>query len=187
VIQAAEPAAFISKWVRVPVSPLDRDAQRKGVVDGLLKVRPHLVSIMPDATSICTSSCASRAELSRSPGTRSRCRTDGLRFRSPWGTRSHPDRHHVVAPAQQPSVEAREGTPASAEGQLGALDLGPISDNGNPARPKFVITSSPTCRSVLPRPFAVEHFSDELAFNEVNSPGLNFAFKAVSTTSEAPA
>ena len=41
-----------------------------------------------------------------------------------------PDRHHVVAPAQQSAVEARESAPASARSQVQSHQIsGPITDH----------------------------------------------------------
>src|SRR6267154_829095 len=92
-----------------------------------------------------------------------------------------PDGHHVVASAQEPSVETRESTPASARSKVEQHDIpSTVTDDRKSWSTQicdYQFAGLPGGRFLAG--LRVDYFGNKFAFDDMDSTGLKFTFKTV--------
>src|SRR5258708_34583435 len=160
----------------------DRRTQRKRVVDRLFDVRSHVFTIIAgyeldlyfDVVHFAHG-CHRNLKLVHA------CKLADYVFDGRWINVYTADRHHVVAAAQEPSVETRESTPASARSKVQPHEIPSTVTDDRESRStqicdyQFADLTGGRFLAGL----RVDYFGNKFAFDDMNSTGLKFAFKAV--------
>src|SRR5260370_30086600 len=160
----------------------DCRAQRKRLVDGLLDIRAHVFRIIAgDNFDLhfelmhLLHGCHRNSKLVHA------CKLADYVFDGRWINVYTADRHHVVASAQEPSVETRESTPASARSKVEPHEIpSTVTDDWKSRSTQicdYQFADLPGGRFLAS--LRDDHFGNKFAFDDMNPTGLKFTFKTV--------
>src|SRR5258708_5515866 len=157
-------------------------AQRKRLGDGLLDIRARVFTIIAgydfdlyfDLVHFAHG-CHRNLKLVHA------CKLADYVFDGRWINVYTADRHHVVASAQEPSVETRESTPASARSKVEPHEIpSAVTDDWKSRSTQICdYQFADLTGGRFLAGLRVDYFGNQFAFDDMNSTGLKVTFKTV--------